>query len=186
MADSNSKKERKRQSYVSLICFLYLALVVSTVILPGFTRIEERDKAVNDLAVCRKNLETFHKALVKYARTHNGKVPENISDLYLGKNKLIEEAPMCPASSKPTYTGDSYTFIQGSPLQPARYTIVCRGFNHATLGLGKNEPYFSTNRGGVYPSESEMLSRKAEGANAEAGGKKDGKDNKDGKDEKKK
>ncbi len=183
MAD-NSKKERKRQSYVPLICFLYLALVLSTVIFPGFTRIEEHDKAINDLTVCRQNLEIFHKALVKYARTHNGKVPERISDLYLGKNKLIEEAPMCPASDKPTYTGDSYTFIQGSPLQQARYTIVCRGFNHAVLGLGKNEPYFSTIRGAVYPSESEMLSRKAEQANADDSGKKDGKDDKDKKDEK--
>ena len=153
------KNEKKRQSIIPMVNFLYLAAVFTCVLFPGYSQYRAEEQGKEDLKVCRANIEQLKDIVEDYRRTHKGEVPDSL--VYFtrkGPDHALDALPRCPA-----YNGDNasmvysmgYSRIPATPYRQAEFTICCCGNNHAILGLGKGQPYYSS-VSGAHPTDFEI------------------------------
>ena len=120
-------KPPKKPFFSCLGCFLAgsLLTILVAILLPGFIR----PSGQGHLAACKSNLKNLATALEMYASDNKGAYPGKLSDMLPGQ--YMKTLPTCPACGEDTYS-PSYQ------AKGTRFTLFCRGDNHAKALAGPN------------------------------------------------
>ena len=137
MAENGNKKPEL--NLVELGSVLFLVAVLAVVVSPGVGNVQQLARDHQSLVQCQQNLETLSQAVETYRKGHQGRFPQALMDLVTSGQ--LEKFPHCPASEKQTYEGKGYLFKAGNP---GRFTLMCFGKHHASMGLPPNEPLYDS------------------------------------------
>ena len=120
-------KPPKKPFFSCLGCFLAgsLLTILVAILLPGFIR----PSGQGHLTACKSNLKNLAIALEMYASDNKEAYPRKLSDVLPGK--YLQQIPSCPACGEDTYS-PSYQ------AKGTRFTLFCRGDNHAKALAGPN------------------------------------------------
>lgn len=137
--DNDTGEEKKKKKGCTPIFFIFMGLVglfLIFIIVPNFLPANKP----GNFASCRSNLKNIAASLEMYATDHQGEYPDSLHKL---TPKYLKKIPNCPGSSDVNVYIDSYTRLES----PDRYTIYCKGHNHADIGLPQNYPQYSSEYG---------------------------------------
>lgn len=120
---------------IELMTAIFIISLLSSVAIPVYRRSVDRTK----LNACEENLRNIVTSITMYHLEHK-RYPQQLQDLlpYLHLSSI----PRCPTTQTDTYSA-GYQFDQLT----GEYTISCSGSNHASLGYGADEPFYSFSKG---------------------------------------
>jgi len=118
--------------YPRWVWCLVLVVLASLIAEPGILRA----KAEGDCVQCRSNMKNIGTALEMYSTDNSGCYPIALRQVV---PTYLQEIPTCPSAGRDTYSAGYASFSK-----PDEYTVVCRGENHPTLGLGPNYPRYGS------------------------------------------
>ena len=148
----------KRQSIIPMLNFMYMTLVIFLVLQPGYTKHVTLSSGREHFMQCRANVDSIHKAIEAYRKRHNGAIPTELGELCRGRDKCIDNLPICPVVEEKKMVSSyekGYQYIQVTPFKPAVYTICCFGTNHDAVNVPKSQPYYSSVKR-LHPSDFEL------------------------------
>lgn len=122
---------KKGFTLIELMTVIFILSVIIMIMIPNIRRAFWRAR----LTGCQSNLRNLATVLHSYAVDHE-QYPERLSQIV---PKYLGAMPSCPAAEADTYT-DGYEWND----DPDAFTIHCSGSNHTPIGLGENEPYYSS------------------------------------------
>jgi prepilin-type N-terminal cleavage/methylation domain-containing protein len=117
------------------IVMLILALLIM-LLMPNYVRARSQGR----LTACETNLRNLASALEVYSTENDKRFPALLDVLV---PHYIQSIPSCPSA------GNSKCYTDGfeCTLNPADYTISCRGGFHTDLGMASDRPMFQYGTG---------------------------------------
>jgi hypothetical protein len=112
---------------------LLLGAAVGTLV-PNFIRAQ----AQGQFTACKSNLKNIATALEMYSTDARGRYPTSLSALTVDQ-RYLRTLPTCPAAGR-----DTYSATYRSRSSPDRYTVLCTGENHKSVGVGENYPQYNS------------------------------------------
>ncbi len=91
-----------------------------------------RGRSSGSVSGCKVNLRVLGGALESYAKDHQGRYPQALSEL---SPDYVREFPECPQAGRDTY-GPGYQLAQDS----RHFTLACKGEHHRDAGLSSDQP----------------------------------------------
>ncbi|MCE1245181.1 MAG: hypothetical protein LWY06_00905 [Firmicutes bacterium] len=131
-------KKLRGSTVVEMMTVVFIIAGIASMIIPNIQRAVSKAKYTG----CISNIRNMATSLEQYKNEdHEGKYPDTLVAIC---PRFIQSVPICPDAKRDTYT-------TGYEVSSDRknYTLMCKGHNHADLGLPADMPYFNLQTGGL-------------------------------------
>ena len=120
---------------IELMIVIAIISILASILVPNFLRARSQGQ----VTACRSNLKNLGVALEMYSIDYNARYPDDMAKLV---PNYLRNLPTCPSAGVDTYSA-SYVVS----VLPDAYTVFCLGSNHVAVGMGNNQPCYTSSSG---------------------------------------